>query len=119
MSTNNSFISFMAYIAILACSQNEVAIAKEFIKETRTVCITQGCLEGKTLPGYQTHAYEAFLGIPFAEPPIGELRFAVNLIVLNIKQIYSLYTKYDSFKVTIIVITLPYYSNHKYRNMID
>lgn len=44
------------------------------------VCIQQGCLEGTTLPGYQVHTYEAFLGIPYAEPPVHQLRFAVSIV---------------------------------------
>ncbi|KAH8261005.1 hypothetical protein KR044_002120, partial [Drosophila immigrans] len=40
------------------------------------VCIEEmGCLKGTTMPGHKGDAFEAFLGIPFAQPPIGELRF--------------------------------------------
>lgn len=44
------------------------------------VCVQQGCLEGTTLPGYQVDTYEAFLGIPYAEPPVHQLRFAVSIL---------------------------------------
>lgn len=42
-----------------------------------TICIADGCLQGKSM---RDESYEAFLGIPFAEPPLGNLRFSVSLI---------------------------------------
>uniref|UniRef100_A0A034WF19 carboxylesterase n=1 Tax=Bactrocera dorsalis TaxID=27457 RepID=A0A034WF19_BACDO len=40
------------------------------------VCIDQlGCIEGVYATGSEGQQYEAFYGIPFAKPPIGELRF--------------------------------------------
>ncbi|XP_054737012.1 juvenile hormone esterase-like isoform X1 [Anastrepha obliqua] len=40
------------------------------------VCMdTLGCIEGTYKPGSEVQQYEAFLGIPYAKPPIGELRF--------------------------------------------
>lgn len=38
-----------------------------------TVCIADGCIQGKV-----DESFEAFIGIPFAEPPLGNLRFAVS-----------------------------------------
>lgn len=48
------------------------------LKHEPIVCIRNGCVKGITLPSYQTESFEAFLGIPYAEPPIGKLRFAVS-----------------------------------------
>lgn len=42
------------------------------------VCTEDGCIEGRATPGYQIEEYESFLGIPYAEPPVGKLRFAVS-----------------------------------------
>ncbi|XP_034477227.1 esterase E4 [Drosophila innubila] len=40
------------------------------------VCLKdQGCLRGTMMPGYRGDAFEAFMGIPFAQPPIKDLRF--------------------------------------------
>jgi para-nitrobenzyl esterase len=45
-------------------------------------CLLAGCdrapsvsIDGETLIGKREHGVEAFLGIPFAEPPVGELRW--------------------------------------------
>lgn len=37
-----------------------------------------GCLKGVYMPGYQIKRFEAYLGIPYALPPVGELRFSVS-----------------------------------------
>ncbi|XP_068144374.1 juvenile hormone esterase-like [Drosophila tropicalis] len=34
-----------------------------------------GCIRGTHMNGYQTQSFQAFMGIPYAKPPIGPLRF--------------------------------------------
>uniref|UniRef100_A0A182PNE9 carboxylesterase n=1 Tax=Anopheles epiroticus TaxID=199890 RepID=A0A182PNE9_9DIPT len=40
------------------------------------VCIADGCLRGTVMQSSVGISYPAFLGVPFAKPPIGKLRFA-------------------------------------------
>ncbi|XP_073811645.1 juvenile hormone esterase-like [Musca autumnalis] len=35
-----------------------------------------GCMLGKLMPGYRIASFEAFMGIPYAQPPINDLRFS-------------------------------------------
>lgn len=39
---------------------------------------TSTCVLGRFMRGNENCSYEAFLGIPYAKPPIGELRFSVS-----------------------------------------
>ncbi|CAD7014810.1 unnamed protein product [Ceratitis capitata] len=42
-----------------------------------SVCIAEmSCLQGKIMMGVDHQPFEAYLGIPYAMPPVGELRFA-------------------------------------------
>lgn len=43
----------------------------------KIISIDQGFLKGKTGTDIKGRTYDAFLGIPYAKPPIGELRFKV------------------------------------------
>lgn len=57
-----------------------------------TICIDNGCLQGKTM---EVDGYDAFLGIPFAEPPIGNLRFAVSDYLIFYFVYRTLYSLFD------------------------
>ncbi|EDW74339.2 uncharacterized protein Dwil_GK21859 [Drosophila willistoni] len=54
------------YLAFISAAEDEDLI----------VCPPKvGCLRGTTMNGYQKGPFEAFMGIPYAEPPVGTLRF--------------------------------------------
>lgn len=51
--------------------------------EAPVVQIADGALKGTTIEGYNgLFLILAFLGIPYARPPVGELRFKVSFISL-------------------------------------
>lgn len=60
------------------------------------VCTSDGCVEGRATPGYQIDEYESFFGIPYAEAPVGKLRFAVSN-ECNQFASHSLYTSIPFF----------------------
>lgn len=56
-----------------------------------------GCMIGKIMPGYRIASFEAFMGIPYALPPIGDLRFSVsittnlNIILKSLSLVFKYY----------------------------
>ncbi|XP_068151135.1 juvenile hormone esterase-like isoform X2 [Drosophila tropicalis] len=40
-----------------------------------TICPKVGCMKGRYMNGFQTSEFEAYMGIPYAQPPVGNLRF--------------------------------------------
>lgn len=47
------------------------------------VHVSDGSLKGKCMTTRGGRTFHAFLGIPFAKPPIGDLRFRVGSLKIN------------------------------------
>lgn len=48
---------------------------------TSIVCADNaGCMRGRLMLGYNIPLFEAFMGIPYALPPVGNLRFSVSIM---------------------------------------
>jgi carboxylesterase type B len=52
-----------------------------YSKERYRISIEQGELQGTTLTSRNGRTFAAFQGIPYAEPPVGNLRFKVRFKV--------------------------------------
>lgn len=59
------FLSLLLFLVTRVKSNDELKICLKSL----------GCLEGTEMPGINGDNFEAFLGVPFAKPPIGSLRF--------------------------------------------
>lgn len=80
---------FSLSISIISILFFEVILAEEF-PNLHTIKIQEGSIRGKlneTL--FDKSPYYSFRGIPFAEPPIGDLRFKVIKNSLNIVRHYK------------------------------
>jgi len=68
-----------ALILLICCSLLSATTTLALSEKALIVCGSNlGCLKGTYMPGYQIKRFEAFLGIPYALPPVGELRFSVS-----------------------------------------
>jgi len=48
-----------------------------------TLKLTKGAIEGRVLTSRDGRPYHSYTGVPYAKPPVGELRFKVRLTVIN------------------------------------
>ncbi|XP_017149694.1 esterase-6-like [Drosophila miranda] len=61
------------------------------------VCLKDlGCLRGTHMPGYQGEEFEAFMGIPFAQPPVDSLRLRNPVPAIAWEGIFDAGTAKDS-----------------------
>ncbi|XP_058986933.1 juvenile hormone esterase isoform X2 [Musca domestica] len=49
---------------------------KNRLPQPKVCAPSAGCMIGKIMPGYRIDSFEAFMGIPYALPPVGDLRFS-------------------------------------------
>lgn len=70
---------FLVVVNVITISINVNGLPATGSSNNHTVCVADGCMRGKVM---LEESYVAFLGIPFAEPPIGSLRFSVSKFYL-------------------------------------
>lgn len=68
MKVLNVLTAYVAYIAVSVRGKNDLPVVET----------SQGSLQGKYMITKQGREFSAFLGIPYAKPPVGQLRFAVS-----------------------------------------
>lgn len=68
----------MKFLSLFVCS---VFICLIVAEDDPQVCIQSGCVKGTTFKG-NIKEFDGFLGIPYAKPPINELRLKVRLKML-------------------------------------
>lgn len=52
------------------------------------ISITQGTLTGKYEKTWKGRTFSAFTGIPYAKPPVGDLRFKARILLFKISNIF-------------------------------
>ncbi|XP_052859908.1 juvenile hormone esterase-like, partial [Anopheles cruzii] len=62
-------------VAAATATTPNTSCQSKFQQTAPKICIKDGCLLGTTMNDMKGQPFEAFLGIPFAKPPIGKLRF--------------------------------------------
>lgn len=74
---HSSFVIIVLGLNLAAATPAEEQY-RNFSSVFPIVCIPDGCIEGRAMNGYLIDEFQAFFNIPYAEPPIGDLRFAVS-----------------------------------------
>lgn len=74
------FQFFICLIVTLVINFNEILCksVKDSVVDSPVVCFNDGCVRGRTFDGYRK-PFEGFLGIPYAKPPVGDLRLRVSI----------------------------------------
>jgi len=97
------FTAVMLYLDLVHCVAQELEIAK-------------GVIKGQILKSRNGRFYYSYTGIPYAKPPIGELRFKVyNLFVYIILYSYGHRSSERNIFHTIIVTRCIFQFRRQYR----
>lgn len=72
------FVTFL----LLGCGLFEWSVEGRTAEELLVTLPNGSKLAGRGLKSHDGRAIKAFMGIPYAEPPLGDLRFKVNSVKL-------------------------------------
>jgi hypothetical protein len=72
----------------LIVSATTLALHAASSQNAPTVHVQQGTLKGTYLTSRYGRKFAAFQGIPYAQPPIGDLRFKVRVLYFKIPKSY-------------------------------
>ena len=75
---NLTKVSVAVIVLVLAFIVNEQLRKRK--PETEVIETPAGRIQGSVSTSRDGREYYEFLGIPYAKPPVGELRFEVNLL---------------------------------------
>lgn len=85
---NKELLHLVSLHGLVHISDNQETMTEPVVQ------IQQGKLKGRIAQDYKGNNYYSFQGIPYAKPPIGELRFKVSTLyfclIINIYQIFLL-----------------------------
>jgi carboxylesterase type B len=75
---------------LIVCATT-IVLQAAFPHNAPTVHVQQGTLTGTYLTSRFGRKFAAFQGIPYAQPPIGDLRFKVRVIYFKISNVTSIF----------------------------
>lgn len=77
--------------------------------KTVKLVLDQGVLSGTVETSFlEQKAYHAFRGIPYAEPPVGELRFLVSEIIVFTFVIYQITASILKFLICFLLLAVAF-----------
>jgi hypothetical protein len=69
--------SFLVVVSILKCCLWPTQVDAQHLERNISTYVEQGVIQGR-IWRFDKHKVQMFLGIPYARPPLGELRLAVS-----------------------------------------
>ena len=80
MNTLLDLVFILTLLTTLCCESSGREVKQPELDETPVVWIKDGGLRGFKIKTFQGREVLAFQGIPYAQPPVGALRFRVSFL---------------------------------------
>ena len=75
---------YLVIVSVLNCCLWPTRVDAQHLERNISTYVEQGVIQGR-IWRFDKHKVQMFLGIPYARPPLGELRFAVSGACVKIK----------------------------------